>query len=125
MRLQRHVSAVAAAPATLDPLMSSTPGSAPRRRSRVPQGGVMVNLKALSALKNGRATALRRRSAMVLAALAFAATALLGLGTPAYADENGSEWCFLSTGSITVRTGSATAPASVPYGTNLSVAWNV
>jgi hypothetical protein len=87
-------------------------------------------VRAASAAAGLRA-ALRRRSrtaAVLLATAAFGAVGFLGVvGTaaPAYADENGSEWCFLSTGSITVLAGSAPAPSSVPYGTNLTVSWTV
>jgi hypothetical protein len=50
--------------------------------------------------------------------------ALAGGAAPAYADENGSEWCDYSTGSITVtRNGSPVT--SVPYGSNLTVSFTV
>jgi hypothetical protein len=65
---------------------------------------------------------------VLLAVATFGAAGVLsvaGTAAPAYADENGSEWCFLSTGSITVLAGSTPAPSSVPYGTNLTVSWTV
>jgi hypothetical protein len=69
---------------------------------------------------------MRRLMGMLLIAVTLGGAGVLALAgaAPAYADENGSEWCYLSTGSISVtRNGSPVT--SVPYGTNLTVSFTV
>jgi len=68
---------------------------------------------------------MRRLIGMLLVAIALGGAGVVaGVAAPAYADENGSEWCFLSTGSISVtRNGSPVT--SVPYGSNLTVSFTV
>src|SRR3954454_17489477 len=68
---------------------------------------------------------MRRLMGMLLVAVTLGGAGVLaGTAAPAYADEAGSEWCFLSTGSISVtRNGSPVT--SVPYGTNLTVSFTV
>lgn len=62
------------------------------------------------------------RTAKVLLATLTAAGAVglvtVGPAAPAFADENGSEWCFLSTGSLG-------APSPVSYGQFITVSWTV
>lgn len=66
---------------------------------------------------------MRRLLGVLLLAVTLGGAGVLA-ASPAYADENGSEWCFLSTGSISVtRNGSPVT--SVPYGSNLTVSFTV
>ena len=62
-----------------------------------------------------------RRAAVALATLSavgVVGAVAVGPATPAFADENGSEWCFLSTGSLG-------APSPVSYGQFITVSWTV
>jgi len=65
-----------------------------------------------------------RASVLVTAATA-ATIGALGVASPAQADENGSDWCDLSTGSISVTTAAGQAATTVPYGADLTVSWSV
>lgn len=64
----------------------------------------------------------KRRGAALLAAAAFGIGAV-ATGTPAYADEGDTIYCYQSVADLNVYAGSAPV-TSVPYGTGLTVTWH-
>jgi hypothetical protein len=61
----------------------------------------------------------------VVTAATLASIGVLGISSPAQADENGSEWCDMSTGSISVTTAAGQSATTVLFGTELAVSWSV
>ena len=67
----------------------------------------------------------RLRVMALVTTTTLASIGVLGIPSTAQADENGSEWCDLSTGSISVTTDTGQSATTVPFGTELAVAWSV